>query len=151
MRCKLETPAGAICVHCVHLYTLRRGLNAVIAGGRDGAPELDRAAAIRSEESELAGRFVNDCPEPSLVLGDFNLVDDSQVYARDWQDWQNAFSRRGFGLGYTFSASQIRLRIDHILADRAHWHIRSCRVGPELGGQHRPVIAELVLLGKGEE
>ncbi len=146
IRCDVETPAGTVHVSCVHLYTLRKGLDAVIARKWNGAPELQRVTAIRNEDSAIASGLAGDVDGPAIVLGDFNTTADSTVFHRDWRTWQDAFSVRGFGLGYTFVTSRIGLRIDHILADKAHWHVRSCRVGPDLAGQHRPVVAELVLL-----
>ncbi len=146
IRCDVETPAGRVQVQCVHLYTLRKGLDAVISRKWNGAPELERVTAIRNEDSAIASRLARDAAGPAIVLGDFNTTADSTIFRRDWGAWQDAFSARGFGLGYTFATRRIGLRIDHVLADSTHWHVRSCRVGPDLAGKHRPVVAELVLL-----
>jgi endonuclease/exonuclease/phosphatase family metal-dependent hydrolase len=146
IRCDVETPAGKVHVTCVHLYTLRKGLEAVRTGKWKGAPELERVTAIRNEDSAIARRFAGESTDPALVLGDFNTTADSTIFQRDWSAWQDAFNMRGFGLGYTFNSRRIGLRIDHVLADKKHWQVRSCQVGPDLAGQHRPVVAELVLL-----
>ena len=148
IRCDVQTGAGVIHVNCLHLYTLREGLDRVIKDWWKGAPELERVTALRNEESQLSAGFANAFDGPAVVLGDFNMTSDSSIFHRDWHDWQDAFSTRGFGLGYTFSTNRIGLRIDHVLVDKRHWHIRSCRVGPDLHGQHRPVVAELLLLDK---
>jgi endonuclease/exonuclease/phosphatase family metal-dependent hydrolase len=145
-RFDIAIPAGIVHVNCLHLYSLRKGLESVANVWWDGASELERVTAIRNEESQISARFAKESGGPTVVLGDFNMTSDSTVFDRDWHDWQNAFAIRGFGLGYTFATSRIGLRIDHVLADQRHWHIRSCRVGPDLHGQHRPVIAELILL-----
>jgi vancomycin resistance protein VanJ len=147
IRCDVETPAGTVHVHCLHLYTLRDGLDPFKAKKWKGAPEeLERVSAIRNEDSEITGHFACECAGPALVLGDFNMTGDSTIFHRDWTNWQDAFSTAGWGLGYTFLSTRIGLRIDHILADRRHWHVRSCRVGPDLKVEHRPVVAELLLL-----
>ena len=146
IRCAVDTPAGAVEVSCVHLYTLRKGLDAVRARKWRGGPELERVTAIRNEDSALASRLAADSDGPALVLGDFNMTSDSTIFHRDWSAWQDAFAVRGFGLGYTFNTRRIGLRIDHVLADRKHWHVRSSRVGPDLSGEHRPVVAELELV-----
>jgi endonuclease/exonuclease/phosphatase (EEP) superfamily protein YafD len=147
IRCDVETPGGTVHVHCLHLYTLRNGLEAFKSKKWKEAPEeLRRVSAIRNEESQINGRFARGCDGPTLVLGDFNMTCDSTIFHRDWRDWQDAFSTAGWGLGHTFASRKIGLRIDHILADRRHWHVRSCQVGPDLKGQHRPVVAELLLL-----
>jgi endonuclease/exonuclease/phosphatase (EEP) superfamily protein YafD len=145
IRCVIKTPAGLVHVYCVHLYTLRKGLDAVRGNWWNGVPELKRVTAIRNEESQVSSRFVGSFDRPTLVLGDFNMTSDSAIFQDHWGRWQDAFGSRGFGFGYTFSSRKIGLRIDHALADPAHWHIRSCRVGPGFRGQHRPLVAEFVL------
>lgn len=144
--CDIATPAGVVHINCLHLCSLRSGFLSVIKNGSQGAPELERITAIRNEESQVSASFARSFKGPTLVLGDFNMPGDSTIFQRDWSDWQDAFSVRGFGFGYTFATNRIGLRIDHVLADKQHWHIRSCRVGPDLHGQHRPVVADLLLL-----
>jgi endonuclease/exonuclease/phosphatase (EEP) superfamily protein YafD len=145
IRCVVKTPAGLVHVHCVHMYTIRKGLDAVRSNWRIGVPELMRVTAIRNEESQISSRFTGSFDTPTLVLGDFNMTSDSGIFQEHWGCWQDAFGARGFGFGYTFSSRKIGLRIDHALADPAHWRIHSCRVGPDFCGQHRPLVAEFVL------
>jgi endonuclease/exonuclease/phosphatase family metal-dependent hydrolase len=146
VRCDIDTPAGVVRVNCVHLCSLRPGFDSMIKHGSGGIPELERVTAVRNEESQLAAEFAKQSDGPTVVLGDFNMTSDGTVFQRDWGDWQDAFSIRGFGLGYTFTTNSIGLRIDHVLADKRHWHIRACRVGPDLRSQHRPLIADLLLV-----
>jgi hypothetical protein len=103
-------------------------------------------AALRNDESDLAAGFAERSAGPTLVAGDFNLAGDSGIFERDWGDWDDAFATGGFGLGYTFISGPIGLRIDHLLADKRHWRTRSCHVGPDLNGEHRPLVADLLLL-----
>jgi endonuclease/exonuclease/phosphatase family metal-dependent hydrolase len=145
MCCQVEVPGGTVRVCCLHLYTLRKGLEAIRVEKWKGAAELNRVREIRNEDSRNGSQLANEQSGPTLVLGDFNMTSDSAVFHRDWGEWQDAFTARGFGLGHTFATRQIGLRIDHILADAKHWHVRSCRVGPDLRGQHRPLVAEVVL------
>jgi endonuclease/exonuclease/phosphatase family metal-dependent hydrolase len=148
MRCVIKTPAGPVQVNCIHLYTLRKGLEAIRTAKWKGVPELKRVIAIRNDESQVGSQFAGLSDEPALVLGDFNMTSDSAIFERDWGRWQDAFAARGFGFGYTFGSRRIGLRIDHILVDPARWQIRSCQVGPEVRGQHRPLVAEVVLKPK---
>jgi hypothetical protein len=81
----------------------------------------------------------------AIELRDLNMTCDTTIFRRGWKAWQDAFSILGFGLGDTFNTRRIGLRIDHVLVDKRHWHVRSCRIGPDLKEQYRPVIAELLL------
>lgn len=150
VRCDLATPAGKISVYCVHLFTLREGLEAIRWRLWRGADDLQRVTERRNEESAIVARFARRSDAPSIVLGDFNLTGDSAIFRRDWGLWRDAFRNSGTGFGYTFASSRIGLRIDHILADRSNWHVEMCFAGPDVSGQHRPVSAELVLLRNGD-
>jgi endonuclease/exonuclease/phosphatase family metal-dependent hydrolase len=145
LRCDIETPAGPVQIYCVHLYTLRKGFEAMRAAKLKGVPEMERTIAIRNGESELIQRFAGQADQPAIVLGDFNMTNDSVIFQRDWGSRRDAFSVAGLGWGYTFHSRKIGLRIDHILTEPDRWTIRSCEVGPDFHGQHRPLIADLLL------
>ena len=55
-----------------------------------------------------------------------------------------AFEDAGWGYGYTRPADLPWFRIDHIVAS-PEWRVTECRVGPDFGSDHLPLIAELVL------
>ncbi len=78
----------------------------------------------------------------TLVAGDFNVPVDSDFYRRHWSSQQNALSIAGSGLNHTKFTRFHGIRIDHVLAD-SQWEVVSAEVGPDLGGDHCPVIAEL--------
>ena len=55
-----------------------------------------------------------------------------------------AFEDAGWGYGYTRPSRYPWFRIDHILAS-PEWVFTRCRVGPDVGSDHLPLIAEAVL------
>lgn len=141
VRCRIQTAVGPTEVVNVHLETAREGLEAVHWerwGGRATMrAEIERRAKISALASELAedsGR--------TLVLGDFNMPVDSAIYRRDWSRYQNAFSRAGWGLGGSKMTRWFRIRIDHVLAS-GDWEIVRAWLGPQIGSDHRPLIADL--------
>jgi endonuclease/exonuclease/phosphatase (EEP) superfamily protein YafD len=141
LRCTLRTPQGDVEVTAVHLATPREGLEAVLHSLWRGIPEMKRITALRWTESELASELAKSTG-PSLVAGDFNMPVDSAIYRRYWSGWQNALSLAGFGFCQTKFTGHFGARIDHILAND-DWQVMSARVGPHIGGDHRPVVAEL--------
>ena len=141
-RFRLETPVGLLDVYCVHLETPREGLEAVIRGRRSGIPELRANIAQRWREADAAGRFVAESAGPFVVAGDFNMPADSPIYRRHLSSLMNAFSESGFGFGHSKFTRWFGIRIDHILAGPG-WRSRRCRVGPDVGSDHRPVVADL--------
>src|SRR5262249_17737710 len=58
-------------------------------------------------------------------------------------------SQAGLGWGYTFYNNRTMTRIDHILGG-AGWSCRRCWVGPDVGSEHRPVIADMEWHGDDE-
>ena len=78
----------------------------------------------------------------AIVAGDFNLPLESAIYRRDWATLQNAFSAAGFGLGHTKRSRWFGIRIDHVLAGSKS-RIERCWIGPDVGSDHRPLVAEL--------
>jgi endonuclease/exonuclease/phosphatase (EEP) superfamily protein YafD len=148
--CVLATPRGEIGFCNLHLDTPRRGLSAVL--DREQIINLERVdyAEMRIEyrrrESEELARWLSGFPEPKIIAGDFNMPVDSRIYRESWASRTNAFDQSGWGLGYTkqtvIRRQKYGLRIDHVLIDGS-WGARRCWVGPDLGSDHLPVIADL--------
>jgi endonuclease/exonuclease/phosphatase (EEP) superfamily protein YafD len=144
VRYGLETRAGMIDLFGLHLETPREGLEAVMIGRWKGIPDLEANLRLRSAESESASRWVARSSRPFLVAGDFNLPVDSRIYDRSWSWLGNAFSEAGWGFGATKFTRWHGVRIDHVLGGPG-WACRSCWVGPDVGSDHRPVIADMDL------
>ncbi len=141
-RIVVETKVGAVDVFGVHLETPREGLESVIRGKLRGVPDLRANIAQRRRESQSASRWVGESNHPVLIAGDFNMPVDSTIYRESWSPYLNAFSAAGLGFGPTKFTRWFGVRIDHVLAGSG-WVARRCWVGPDVGSDHRPVIADL--------
>lgn len=156
-RFDLETPGGLVHFFNLHLETVRDGLEAVMSRKWRGAPELTANIALRERESEAASRWVlpfiglgdRETARPVLISGDFNLPTDSDIYQLYWAEYTNAFSSAGLGFGYTKFTRWFGIRIDHVLAGPG-WRCRRCWVGPDVGSDHRPVLADLEWVGSAD-
>jgi len=126
----------------LHLETVREGLSAVLHRAWRGAGEHDENIALRDWESRLAREWVDGAPHPAVIVGDLNMPVDSALYRRHWAGFENAFSEAGLGFGYTKSTSWFGIRIDHVLLGQG-WQTERAWVGPDLGSDHRPMIADL--------
>jgi endonuclease/exonuclease/phosphatase (EEP) superfamily protein YafD len=88
---------------------------------------------------------------PVIVAGDFNMPADSDIYRENWQGYANAFSKAGFGYGWTVRGGHrgivIGARIDHILTDGGMRVLR-CETGPDVGSDHLPLIADIVTISE---
>jgi endonuclease/exonuclease/phosphatase family metal-dependent hydrolase len=70
----------------------------------------------RSIQADIVNQLLQDCPHPILFCGDLNDVPNSYTYFKIRDDMQDAFLKKGFGIGRTFSALSPTLRIDYIFA-----------------------------------
>ncbi|MCG8468870.1 MAG: endonuclease/exonuclease/phosphatase family protein [Gemmatimonadetes bacterium] len=143
IRYRIDTPSGPIELTNVHLDTPRSGFEQLRRGRiPEGIEEMGSNSITRDLESRRARRWANDGNDPRLIVGDFNMPTESAIYRRHWGDLTNAYSTVGVGFGHTRYNGWIRVRIDHILTGDG-WRTVSSRVGPDLGSDHRPMIAEL--------
>jgi vancomycin resistance protein VanJ len=93
---------------------------------------------------------------PLLVMGDFNMSDQSDAYRQMDALLHDAFREVGHGLGFTFPdqiKSRLRLiplllRIDYVWYNDHFFTVWRAYVGADGGtSDHRPVVAELSLQG----
>jgi vancomycin resistance protein VanJ len=146
----------------LHLETARKGLEGLISNEGlipDGRLPVPRSAAggsdrvqanalIRTRESEQASRWAarDAGSTPALVAGDFNMPVESTIYRAYWRSFENAFEAKGRGLGYTKREGRLlRLRIDHLLAAPDGFRATGAWLGPDVGSDHRPMVADFAI------
>ena len=147
---QLETPAGAVDFVAVHLYTPRKGLEAIKDRHWSGIDGMRANLARRDRESAELRRWIDGLDGPVILAGDMNLPDESAIFRRDWSGLTDAFAAAGWGYGYTYgyttSGKWYGIRIDHILAGSG-FRVRRSWVGPHIGSDHRPLLAALERVG----
>jgi vancomycin resistance protein VanJ len=147
-RYRLETPAGELIAVNVHLPTPREGFEEVLHTG-GGAAAIREGIAARDHASIVVRSWLGDIGGDAIVAGDFNMPVESAIYRRHWSDLTDAFSKAGWGWGYTKQTRWFGVRIDHVLAGKA-WTCRRAWVGPDVGSDHLPLIAQLEYVGAGQ-
>lgn len=93
---------------------------------------------------------------PTILLGDFNLTDQNDSYAllRD-AGLTDAFRTAGWGFGATWPVRKLGMpfplvRIDYIwYSERIH--CTQAWLGPDLGSDHLPLLADLTWSGDVDE
>ena len=139
-------PDEQVRVVAVHLPTFRPSLSMMQAFQfKAGAKAMKDQGAVYHQINHRIQTGLDASKSPTIVAGDFNVPIESRYYRDHWKSMSNAFSLTGFGFGHTKFTRWHGIRIDHVLADD-HWRIVHCRVGPDLGSDHRPVITELSLV-----
>lgn len=138
----VETPDGDVLLANVHLPTPRPGLESAIASRGWDLAELRRIIEVRAAASRAARHWIDERGGNRIVVGDFNMPVESRIYRRTWSDLRNAFNDAGLGWGTTKQTRWFGTRIDHILYSTP-WRCRRAWVGPAMGSDHRPLIADL--------
>jgi endonuclease/exonuclease/phosphatase family metal-dependent hydrolase len=139
---ELETPWGTLHFFNVHLSTPRDGLEAMLGRRWRGGAELEANTAMRASESEELSQWVSRSQGHVVIAGDFNMPSESLVYKQAWGRYRDAFDAAGLGLGHSKFTRWYGIRIDHIDYGSG-WNCRRCWVGPEVGSDHHPVLADL--------
>ncbi len=101
---------------------------------------------LHAREADFIKRILLKNLYPSVMTGDFNSVPSSYVYHKIKGNRQDAFLKKGFGLGHSYYALSKTLRIDYILVD-PHFKVLQV-ITPELYlSDHFPVIADIMWAG----
>jgi endonuclease/exonuclease/phosphatase (EEP) superfamily protein YafD len=110
------------------------------------ARPLDDGGSWRSAQLALAARLAADREGPAVLVGDLNLTPWSPAFGRllDASSLRDTALGRGIAPTWLSSIPFIGLPIDHVLVS-PDIAVQARRVGPDVGSDHFPVIAELVL------
>jgi endonuclease/exonuclease/phosphatase (EEP) superfamily protein YafD len=125
-----------------------RGSVVTVFGVHLNWPLGPRNSAFRNEELSSLVRFAKAQQGPLIVAGDFNLTPWSE-YFRDALSASGLHDAAlGFGLHRSWPAqfAPLAIRIDHCLLS-SHWRSVSADIGPWLGSDHLPLVADLQLQG----
>lgn len=152
MYCVIDSPTGPIGFATIHLGSPRKPIlnvldrRTLVAPSRRG-PLLFNIRMRQSESAEVL-RWLKQFPEPKIIVGDLNLVDDSSIFLDTWAQYTDAFRYAGLGLGITkktrlpFFGSLFGTRIDYILLG-PKFRPTSCWIGPTIISDHFPLISEV--------
>lgn len=92
--------------------------DSLLSNSRTIFSKVKRGVSNRSIQADIIGTVLEDSPYPILVCADLNDVPNSYTYATVRGNMQDAFLKKGFGIGRTFSSLSPTLRIDYIFADQ---------------------------------
>lgn len=97
---------------------IERVEDSLIQNSRTIFSKLKRGVSYRSIQARMVHQLIKNSPHPLLFCGDLNDVPNSYTYKMVRGDLQDAFLKKGFGIGRTFTALSPTLRIDYIFADK---------------------------------
>ena len=112
-----------------------------VSKGFDG---LINTIEKQSQDYEDTAKAVLQESQPIILGGDFNNPPRHGLSRKLSDQMVDAFSSRGFGLGWTYPAKRPMVRIDHLFSNKTIMPI-SGEVGPSFGSDHRSLFAEFAI------
>ena len=106
--------------------------------------KVKRGVSHRSIQADLIDQVIDDSPNPVIFCGDLNDVPNSYTYFTVRGAMQDAFLKKGFGIGRTFSSLSPTLRIDYIFADK-NFTVRQFNRVVKRYSDHYMLVADLEL------
>jgi vancomycin resistance protein VanJ len=143
-RVRVRPPSGAdFIVASVHMPTMYYAFSGLMAGDIRGMTQHIR---WRAEKMGLVAAILSETEDLPLLLGsDMNMPSDSTLMsALRVPGLRYGFDAAGWGFGYTRPSSFPWVRIDHVMATPEFTFTR-CWVGPDLGSDHLPLLAEVII------
>jgi vancomycin resistance protein VanJ len=139
---EVQTPGQKLRFFSVHLTSPHGVFRNALHLERHGRAQVQYNSVLRREEAQDLQQQVELSDLPVLLAGDFNLPSDSTIYRKNFASFTDAFADAGFGFGWTYYEKWTVARIDHILGGPG-WRCSRCWIGPDVGSDHRPLLAEL--------
>lgn len=118
--------------------------DSLLANSRSILSKLKKGFSYRSIQADLAHKIIKDSPHPVLLCADLNDLPNSYTYFTVRGSLQDAFLKKGFGIGRTFSSLSPTLRIDYIFADR-HFKVKQFNRIIKNYSDHYMLVADVQL------
>ncbi len=118
--------------------------NVMSYGSRNILTKIKKAAFLRSIQTDIIHQALQNHPWPVLFCGDLNDVPNSYTYFKIKNGMQDAFLKKGMGMGRTFSGISPTLRIDYIFADK-NFEIKQFNRHVKNYSDHYMLIADVLL------
>jgi endonuclease/exonuclease/phosphatase family metal-dependent hydrolase len=107
--------------------------------------KLKRGFVERGIQADRIRAEISKSPYRVIVCGDFNDLPNSYAYSIIGQGLNNAFAKKGNGLGRTFSGISPTLRIDNIFVDKRIDLLQYTRIAKKMS-DHFPIMADLAMV-----
>jgi endonuclease/exonuclease/phosphatase family metal-dependent hydrolase len=92
--------------------------DSMLANSKGILSKLKKGITYRSIQADIVHDVMSNTPHPYFLCADLNDVPNSYTYFTVSDELQDAFLKKGTGIGRTFTALSPTLRIDYILADQ---------------------------------
>lgn len=121
-----------------------RKANVKLEGSKSMLKKIKYGYQQRKHQIEMVQRQIEQTPFPVIFTGDLNDVPNSYAYSKIKGKMQDAWLKKGKGLGRTFSKISPHLRIDYLFADE-EFKIEQVKRIITTGSDHYGLLVDLSL------
>ncbi len=126
------------------LQEIKNREDSLLQNSRSIFSKLKRGFIFRARQADIVKAITANSPHPYIITGDFNDVPNTYTYFTIRGNLQDAFLKKGFGVGRTYSGISPTLRIDYILATN-HFFVEQFNRFPKKLSDHYMLVADLRL------
>jgi endonuclease/exonuclease/phosphatase family metal-dependent hydrolase len=123
---------------------IKNAEDSMLEASKSIVKKLKRAYSFRSAQADLVREELSVSPYSNIICGDFNDVPNSYTYFHILGNMQDAFIKKGFGIGRSYVNLSPTLRIDYIMAS-PEFTVLQCKRFNLPYSDHHPVVADLQL------
>lgn len=144
-------------VHLQSIYLNRKDLRSIkniklqedsdLVASKRILGKLRRAFIKREQQANIVSEKIRESRYPVILCGDFNDPPNSYAYFKIKGDLQDAFLKKGFGIGRTYSGISPTLRIDYIFTSPV-FKINKFYTIKKALSDHYPIVAEVTIRRK---
>ena len=120
---------------------IKNAEDSMVEASKSLVKKLKRGYTSRGYQADLLKEIADSSSYPIIICGDFNDVPNSYTYFRILGTRQDAFIKKGFGIGRTYVNLSPTLRIDYIIASK-NFTVQQCKRFNLPYSDHHPVIAD---------
>lgn len=125
-----------------NIEIIRNADDSIVEASKSILKKLKSGYFFRGQQANIVRRELSKSPFPVIICGDFNDVPNSYTYSTIKGDLQDAYLKKGTGLGRTYKNLAPTLRIDYIFADPRLQVVQVKRAFSPYS-DHYPVVADL--------
>lgn len=118
--------------------------DSILANSKGILSKLKKGITYRALQADITREVMNNSPYPYLLCADLNDVPNSYTYFTVKGNMQDAFLKKGTGVGRSFTSLSPTLRIDYILADD-HFSVNQFKRVTRRLSDHFMLVADLSL------
>lgn len=102
----------------MYLEKFAKNQEADVTGAKTMAGKLRSGFVLRAPQADMVRAEIKASDYPVVVCGDFNTTPTSYEYHTISKKLQDAYLKKGFGIGNTYAGIIPALRIDYVLMDK---------------------------------